>query len=102
MITRAEIAKLTPKGRTQLFDDLAGCLFPTQEACATGLEVSRKTIQNWRKDDNVPLMALLALHSMAEAKLGAELVAVVDGLDRIAGVLAALITAARRETSESA
>ena len=72
MISRAEIAALTPKGRTALFIDLSEVIFPTQEACATGLEVTRRTIQNWRTGDGVPLMALYALHSMAEAKLGAE------------------------------
>jgi hypothetical protein len=94
MITRSEIAKLTPKGRTQLFDDLCGALFPTQGATATALEVTRRTIINWRNRDEVPLMALYALHSMCEGKLGAELEAVIASLDRIATVLAELIPAA--------
>ena len=94
MISRAEIAALTPKGRTALFIDLSEVIFPTQEGCATGLEVTRRTIQNWRTSDGVPLMALYALHSMAEAKLGAELAGVVAGLERIALILQSLISAA--------
>ena len=94
MITRSEIAKLTPKGRTQLFDDLCGALFPTQGATATALEVTRRTIINWRNRDEVPLMALYALHGMAEAQLVEGLGAVITHLDRIATVLAVLIPAA--------
>jgi hypothetical protein len=93
MITRQEIAKLTPKGRTQLFDDLCGALFPTQGATATALEVTRRTIINWRQRDEVPLMALYALHGMAEAQLVEGLGAVITHLDRIANVLAVLIPA---------
>lgn len=94
MITRSEIAKLTPKGRTMLFDDLCGALFPTQGATATALEVTRRTIINWRNRDEVPLMALYALHGMAEAQLVEGLGAVITHLDRIATVLAVLIPAA--------
>lgn len=92
MITRAEIAALTPKGRTQLFDDLAGVLFPTQEATANALEITRRTVLNWRSREEVPLMALYALHSMAEAKLGAELAQVAESLDRTARILAQLVS----------
>ncbi len=93
MITRSEIAKLTPKGRTALFDDLCGALFPTQGATATALEVTRRTIINWRQRDEVPLMALYALHGMAEAQLVEGLGAVITHLDRIATVLSVLIPA---------
>jgi hypothetical protein len=94
MITRSEIAKLTPKGRTALFDDLCGALFPSQGATATALEVTRRTVINWRQRDEVPLMALYALHGMAEAQLVEGLGAVIAHLDRIATVLAVLIPAA--------
>lgn len=94
MITRSEIAKLTPKGRTQLFDDLAGALFPSQEATGKALEVTRSTVHNWRSRDDVPLMALYALHGMAEAQLVEGLGAVISHLDRIATVLTVLIPAA--------
>lgn len=93
MITRHEIAQLPPKGRTKLFDDLSAVLFATQADCATALEVSVRTVQNWRKDDLVPVMALYALHSMAEARLSAELVQVAAGLERAAQILAQLIPA---------
>ncbi len=102
MISRDDIAMLTPRGRTQLFDDLSGALFRTQADCATVLEITTKTIQNWRNNDNVPIMALYAMHSLAEAKLGQELVAVVEGLDRVASILAQLIPpASLRETPGS-
>ncbi len=94
MINRAQIETLTRKGRTQLFEELSGALFKTQAECADALEVTRKTVQNWRNNDAVPIMAVYALHSMAEAKLGQELVAVVEGLDRIAKILAQLIPSA--------
>jgi hypothetical protein len=66
------------------------------------LEITTKTIQNWRNDQKVPLMALYALHSLCEAKLGQELVAVVQSLDRIATVLAAIIPSVLPGTPESA
>ena len=91
MINRHDIATLTPRGRTQLFNDLSSALFRTQADCATVLEVTVKTIQNWRNQDNVPIMALYALHSLAEAKLGQELLSVVESLDRVASILAQLI-----------
>ena len=93
MITRAEIAKLTPRGRTKLFDDLSGLLFATQEDCATGLEVTRKTIHNWRTDDKVPLMALYALHSMSEAKFAADLEQVAHKLEQAVFMLKLLFGA---------
>lgn len=103
MMTRAEIARLTPKGRTQLFDELTGALFRTQEETATALEITRRTVQVWRKEDTVPLMALYALHSMAEGQLMQDLGAVIAHLDRIATVLAQLVTpAAAREPRGSA
>lgn len=82
MITRQEIAKLTPKGRTKLFDDLGGLLFATQEDLATGLEVTRGTVHNWRKDDKVPLMALYALHSMAEGRFHDDLALAAQKLEQ--------------------
>jgi hypothetical protein len=103
MIDRTQIETLTPRGRTQLFDDLSGALFRTQGDCATALEVSTKTIQNWRNADTVPIMAVYALHSLAEAKLGRELAEVVAGLERIASILAQLIpSAVSRETPGNA
>lgn len=101
MITREEIAKLTPKGRTHLFDDLSGLLFATQEQCATALEVTRFTLNNWRKADNVPLMALLALHSMAEGKLAADLTEIADRLASAAAILERLVSPASSRAAPS-
>jgi hypothetical protein len=104
MITRDEIAKLPAKGRTALFDDLSALLFPTLNDCATGLDVTRGTVYNWRKKDDVPLMALYALHSMAEATLATDLADIAAKLERVTLILERIISPAgdRRETVGSA
>lgn len=93
MITRAEIAKLTPRGRTKLFDDLSGLLFQNQAELAAGLDVTAKTIQNWRKDHNVPLMALYALHSMAEGRFATDLAQIALKLEQATFMLKILLGA---------
>lgn len=87
MITRDEIAQLTAKGRTQLFDELCAALFRTQEEAAVALEVTRRTIQNWRSREEVPLMALLALHPMMEVRIGQEMVTAAEAMERAANLL---------------
>lgn len=67
MLTAKEIAQLTPKDRTDHFDRLAALVFSTQAEVATALDIALRTLQNWRKDQTVPVMAILALQSIAEA-----------------------------------
>lgn len=65
MLTAAEIAKLTPEARTAAFDQLAATIFNTQPEICAALDVSRRTLQNWRAARDVPIMALLAIQSCA-------------------------------------
>lgn len=87
MLSRAEIRSLTPQGRTQLFDDLCALLYRTQEEAADALEVSRRTVVNWRSKHNVPLHVLYALHAMTQEEIGAQLAATVSGLGEVAAAI---------------
>jgi predicted lipoprotein len=67
MLPHDQIAKLAPEARTQLFDMLTGDLFPTQAAACAALDIALRTSQLWRSNNTVPVMALLALQSIASA-----------------------------------
>lgn len=67
MLTSEQIAQLSDDARTQLFDRLAASVYRTQaEICAALGVSSTKTLQNWRRD-GVPIMAVLAMQSIASA-----------------------------------
>jgi hypothetical protein len=68
MLTAAQIAQLKPEARTQLFDQLCAAVFDTQVQTCESLGISSlRTLQNWRRDHSVPIMAVLAMQSIAAA-----------------------------------
>lgn len=67
MLTPKEIAQLKPAERTQLFDSLSKSVFRTQAETVAALDIALRTLQVWRADDTVPVMALLALQSCTMA-----------------------------------
>jgi hypothetical protein len=67
MLTYDQIAKLAPEAKTQLFDRLGDDLFPTKGQIGAALGVALRTVQFWRSENSVPVMALLALQSIAAA-----------------------------------
>lgn len=67
MLTHDQIAKLAPEARTQLFDQLTGAAFRTQVETSAALDIALRTLQVWRSHHTVPVMALLALQSIAAA-----------------------------------
>ena len=85
MMTHDQIAKLAGPARTQLFDQLAGAVFRTQAETCAALDIALRTLQVWRSQDTVPIMALLAMQSIAAAPNQPS--AIVQDAKQIAGHL---------------
>lgn len=67
MMTHDQIAKLAGPERRKLFDQLAGSVFRTQAETCAALDIALRTLQVWREKESFPVMALLALQSIAAA-----------------------------------
>lgn len=67
MLTAHQMAQLSPEDRTQLAERLAASIFRTQAEICAALDIALRTWQNWMKDRNAPIMAVLALQSCATA-----------------------------------
>lgn len=103
MLTAPQVAQLAPEARTQLFDQLCAAVFDTQAQACENLDISLRTLQNWRKDHSVPVMAILAMQSITAApdqpsaimqdarQIAAQLEAIADATGQTARIMASVV-----------